>query len=200
MRDRRGLEVGALDDAQVRLEREQPLEVGRRAVQVRLQDDADVLVPARSSGARRSRVWHRRSSTAPCRCARTGRDGPRGLTIRSRLSIRRLLVERQSEVCELERDVRAQSLSGASRSRIASYAATVAAAPAASGIASPSSVVFAWSPASFSRRRTRNALVQRLARRRSGLLRAASRNGRRLSAGRGCRPRAGWPLARSLRR
>ncbi len=46
------------------------------------------------------------------------------------------------------------SCSATSRSRICSYSSVTADAPAASGIASPRSVVLAWSPASFSLRRT----------------------------------------------
>ena len=49
----------------------------------------------------------------------------------------------------------ALSCSATRRSAIRSYSSVTAAAPASSGIASPSSVVFAYSPASFSPRRTR---------------------------------------------
>ena len=102
--DRRGLEVRALHDPEVRLRREQALEVVGSAVQVRLQHRAHAVVPCRTEPL----------VDAQCRVDEVGllhvdaeeraeltgsRDEPFDVLVRD------ILVERQPEVRELQRDV-----------------------------------------------------------------------------------------------
>ena len=108
MRNGRGLEIRAFDHAQVRLELQETLEVGGRAVQVRLQDDADILVPAPPQAlvdlegrGDEPRLLH----VDPHELAETAGVGDDPLEV----VVRRLGVERESEVRELESDVRAQA-------------------------------------------------------------------------------------------
>ena len=108
VRDLRRLEVRALDEAEVRGKRQQGLEIGFAAVEVRLEDGADVVVacfaePAvdaeRGFDARRLLHIHAEEVAVPRGMPDELRDIP----------VRELLVEREAKVRQLERDVRAEA-------------------------------------------------------------------------------------------
>ena len=84
VRDLGRLEVGALDEAQVRRERQQRREVGLAAEEVRLQDGADVVVAALAQAAVDAERRRRRGATPPCRCGRSCRAAPRARRARRR--------------------------------------------------------------------------------------------------------------------
>ena len=111
VRDRLRLEVGALDEAEVRLELEQRLEIGRRAVEVGLQHRADVLVALLAEAAvdaqRRVDV-ERLLHVEPDEVAAGGGVRDELADVRAR----ELLVEGEAEVRQLQRDVDAQLLGG----------------------------------------------------------------------------------------
>ena len=109
VRDLLGLEVGALDEAQVRLEGEQLLEVGRRAVEVRLEDGADVVVALlaqRPEHAQRRVDERRLLHVEPDEVADAGGVRDELADVRAR----ELLVEAEPEVRQLQRDVDPQPL------------------------------------------------------------------------------------------
>ena len=109
--DLRRLEVRALDEAKVRRERQQRGEVGLAAEEVRLEDGADVVVAARRAGGGRCgasastwrRLLHVDADEVARRCAACS-------TSSATFRVRELLVDREAEVRELERDVRPQPL------------------------------------------------------------------------------------------
>ena len=185
------LEVGALDEAEVGRQVEERLEVGGRAVEVRLQDGADVLVTVLAQRPvhpeRRideGRLLHVEPDEVPAR----GGVGDELADV----GLRELLVEGEPEVRELERDVDPQLLG---RDAVEDLPVGVdddaGLGLAADALAEQRRV--GAKPFSLSRRSDDDRLVERLAGHEPARARVACRAGARPAAGEGSRPRRGSP-------